>query len=120
MALSAQEKAKVVFYLGWSGLTIVTGSTQFNSVVNDRLNDSSDDGPIESRTRELLERLEGYDECLDEAKCRLSASKVQDITMNKDEIAQILKERKRVIRELSDHLDIPIVKSNSSMPSVKT
>lgn len=119
MALSADQKAKAIFYLGWSGLTLVSGSTQFNSVVNDRLNDADDGGPIESKSRELLERLEGYDECLEEAKCRLSASKVDNITLNKDEIRQILKERKRVVRELSDHLDIPIMKSSSMMASVK-
>ena len=37
MALTDKQKHDVVFKLGWSGLTIVTGSTQYNSVVNDRL-----------------------------------------------------------------------------------
>ncbi len=109
MALSDKDKHKVVFYLGWSGLTIVTGSTQYNSVVNNRL--AGLNVYIENTVKGLLARLETLDTRLDEAACRLSASEVDGITLNPDEILKLKSERKRLIRELSDHLDIPIEKS---------
>lgn len=107
MALSDSEKHNVVFYLGWSGLTIVTGSTQYNSVVNDRLG-STLNAEIERIVRGILDRLEMIDKKLDAAACRLSASEIQDIVLNPEEIRMLRSERKRLIRQLSDHLDIPI------------
>lgn len=109
MALTADQKHKVIFYLGWSGLTIVTGSTQYNSVVNNRLTEIT--AEIERIVLGLLERLEMLDSKLDAASCRLSASEVGDIVLNPEEIRMLRSERKRLIRELSDLLDIPIEKS---------
>lgn len=112
MALSVAEKHKVVFYLGWSGLTLVSNSTQYNSVINDRLRNLNDE--IERIVRGLIARLEAIDAKLDSALCRLTASEVQDIVLNKDEIPMLKKERKRLLRELSDHLDIPVTKSSGT------
>lgn len=109
MALSDKDKHRVIFYLGWSGLTIVTGSSQYNSVVNDRLGVVN--VQIESLTKGILSRLEMLDTKLEAAACRLAASKVDGIELNEDEIYKLRSERKRLIRELSDHLDIPIEKS---------
>ena len=111
MALTSKQKHKVIYYLGWAGLTIVDGSSQYNKVVVDRLGIllNSD---IENLIKGLLERLLMIDEALDAAICRLSASTVDNITMNPREIEQLKKERMRLIRELSDHLDIPIEKSS--------
>jgi len=109
MALTDKDKHRVIYYLGWSGLTIVTGSTQFNSVVTDRVSVSN--VQIESLVKGILTRLEKLDTLLDEALCRLSASEVDGIVLNEDEILKLRSERKRYIRELSDHLDIPIEKS---------
>lgn len=109
MALSDKDKHRVIFYLGWSGLTIVAGSSQYNSVVNDRLGVVN--VQIESLTKGILARLESLDTKLESAACRLSASEVDGIVLNEDEIYKLRSERKRLIRELSDHLDIPIEKS---------
>jgi hypothetical protein len=119
MALTAKQRAKVIYYLGWSGLTIVADSTHYNSVVNDRLGANDTDAEIERLTKDLLTRLEKCDAQLEDAKCRLAAAKVDSITMNKDEIAGLKKERMRLIRELSDHLDIPIMKSSSQQVSIR-
>ena len=112
MALTEREKHRTIFYLGWSGLTLVEDSTQFNSVVNDRLgtivkplNDE-----IERIVRGLLEKLAACDEQLESAKCRLAASRVDNIEMNPRELEMIRKERLKCIRELSDHLAIPIMR----------
>jgi len=117
VALSTKNKHKVIFYLGWSGLTIVDGSTQYNSVVVDRLGPSLTTD-IESIVKGLLERLETFDKCLDEAKCRLAASSVDNIDMNPREVEMLKKERMRLIRELSDHLAIPVTRSGSGSISV--
>lgn len=109
MALSDKDKHRVIFYLGWSGLTLVSGSTQYNSVVNDRLTGLNT--YIENLVKGLLERLETLDKRLDEAACRLSAKEVDGIVLNDEEICKLRSERKRLIRELSDHLDIEITKS---------
>ena len=120
MALSDKDKQKIVYYLGWSGLTLVEDSTQFNSVVNDRLGTIAKplNSIIEKQARDLLDCLEKVDSQLKEALCRLSASKVDNITLNQDEIRLLKGERRRYVRELSDHLDIPITKSSSGMVSV--
>lgn len=118
MALTAKQKARVIYYLGWSGLTIVTGSTHFNSVVNDRLGAADSNTEIERLVKDLLECLEQVDEKLKKAQCRLSASKVDTIVLNKDEIQMLKKERMRYIRELSDHLDIPIMRSSAQQVSI--
>ena len=117
MALTSPQKHRIIFYLGWSGQTIVSGSTQFNSVVNDRLSNNLN-ADIEKIVKEILEKLAKYDTALEAAKCRLSAKSVDKIEMNPDEIRMLRSERNRCIRELSDHLDIPIVKSGGSMHGV--
>jgi len=116
MALTDKEKHNVIFYLGWSGLTLVSGSTQYNSVVNDRLGNLN--VQIERIVRGLLTRLEAIDAKMEAATCRLSASEVDSIVLNKDELALLKKERMRIIRELSDHLAIPIEKSGGSQMNV--
>ena len=120
MALSDKQKHRVVFYLGWSGLTLVDGSTQFNSVVNDRLGVPAKplNADIEKIVREILDKLEEIDAQLKQARCRLSAKQVDGIKLNEREIEMLKKERWRCIRELSDHLDIPVTKSSSNMMSI--
>jgi hypothetical protein len=85
-------------------------------VVDDRVSALNTD--IESIVKGLLVRLEAMDKALDEAKCRLAASSVDNIEMNPREVEMLKKERMRLIRELSDHLDIPIMKSSGSNVTV--
>lgn len=118
MALTAKQKARTIYYLGWPGLTIVTSSTHFNSVVNDRLNVTDTEAEIERLVKELLTRLENCDDKLDKAKCRAAALSIDNLKLNPDEIRILKKERMRYVRELSDHLDIPIMKSSSNQVSI--
>ena len=117
MALTDKEKHNVTFYLGWPGLTLVTGSTHYNSVVNNRLG-ASLNSYIENLAKGLLSRLEKVDEQIEEARCRLSAESVDNIHMNKQELAMLRKERLKFIRELADLLDIPILRSGGGMVAV--
>ena len=117
MALTDKQKHQVIYYFGWPGLTLVSGSTHYNSVVNDRLG-SDLNSYIENLVKGLLERLEKVDEQIEEARCRLTAESVDNIKLNKDELAMLRKERIKFIREMADHLDIPILRTGGGMVSV--
>lgn len=113
MAFTEGEKATVIFYLGWPAKVLVATSQVFNSVVNDRLLGVPVDS--EGRVRKILKALKALDERLECAADRLSASQVDDITLNKDEIGALKGERLRYIRELSDLLDITIMRSGAGI-----
>lgn len=108
MALTDQEKTDIIFQLGWPGDTIIQGSTGYNNTITDRVNDLS--APIELRVRGLLARVFKVDAALEAAICRLSAKEVGDIVLRDDELYQLRREKKRILRELSDLLDIPIMR----------
>lgn len=111
MALSEQQKFDVVFHLGYSGKTIIETSTDYNSTVAKALLNLS--APIESRVGKLLERVALIDEKLCAALDRLAAKRVDTIEMRDDEIDRLRREKKAVLRELSDLLDIPMVRQGS-------
>jgi hypothetical protein len=107
VALTAQEKADVIYLLGWPGLTIVQDSTDYSKPIVDNLTVIS--SPMEVQVRALLTRLKNLEEKLAGASCRLSAKKIGDIELRDDEISQLKKERKRALKELSRLLDIPLL-----------
>ena len=116
MALNSKEQQQILRFLGWAGLTVVPDATHFNSVVNDRLGNNPKKPltiDIEREVKGILKRLLTIDEALEEALCRLTATKVDNVTTNKDEIRMLRGERKRWMRELSDILDIPMMRSGS-------
>lgn len=107
MALSDAQKHDVVMYLGWSGKSIVVGSTNYNSQVADRLINLT--APIEAQVVAYLDRLSAIDAKLDSAACRLSARRVDEIELNPDEIRMLRSERRRLARLLGRLLDIPLM-----------
>jgi len=121
MAISTKDQQKILRTLGWAGLTIVADSTHFNSVVNDRLGNNVQKpltSEIEREVKGLLERICRIEDSLDEAICRLSAKSVDKLVMNPDEIPMLKRELRRWARELSDLLDIPMMKSSGMSISV--
>lgn len=116
MALTDKQKHQAIRHLGWSAQTLIANSTQFNSVVNDRV--SFVNAQLERIAKELVDCIDQVDTQLKDAQCRVSTSKVDNMTLNEDEIPMLKKEKRRLIRELSDHLDIPIVKSGGVMVGV--
>lgn len=102
MALSQKQKTETLFYLGYPGLTIVQDSTHYSGIIDDRLEAASVTPEICAMVIQLLKKIKNFDDCLEKAKCRLAASKVDNITMNKDEIMMLNKERRRCIKELAD------------------
>lgn len=105
MALSDTQKAETVKYLGWSGKSIVVGSTNYNSQVADRLKNLTPD--IEAEVQCFLSDLHALDEKLKGSWCRLAAKRVDEIELNPDEILMLRSERRRLVRLLSQLLDIP-------------
>ena len=112
MALVSKEKQEILFFLGCPGKSIVENYQIFNSGVDDRLKGLTVD--IEVVVRAQLKALKNIDKKIICAEDRLSASKVDDITLNEREIELLRKERFRKIRELSDILDIVVNRQGAS------
>jgi hypothetical protein len=116
MALSAATQQTIVMYLGWSGKSIIEGSTNYNSQVADRLKNLTPE--LEANVIGLTEKITAIDQKLEGAACRLAAKRVDEIELNPDEIYWLRKERSRLIRLLSQLLDIPMMNGNGVNVSV--
>lgn len=101
MALSTKQRTEIIFHLGHPALILVEDSTFFSGIISDRLDAISANPDICKIALDLLKKIRHIDDCLEKAKCRLAASKVDNITMNDREIQQLLAERKRCIKELA-------------------
>ncbi len=106
MALTDAEKNDAMFRLGWDLKVLIPDSTSFSNIIAGRLNNLS--APMENIVRGTLKRLKAIQTQMDEALCRLTATKVDNITLNKDELSMLKKEFTRYARELSDTVCIPI------------
>ncbi len=116
MALSAAQQQDIVFYLGWSGKSIIVGSTNYNSQVADRLKNLTPE--LEVNVISLVDQLKAIDEKLGKASCRLAAKRVDEIELNPDEIYWLRKERMRLAKLLGQLLDIPLVSTGGVNVSV--
>ena len=113
MALSTTEKTKILKYLGWALKTIDATSTHYNSIVNSRLINLSNEALV--LIRGLLKQIESIDEAMQAALCRFSTSQVGDIKINNAEMEMLKKEYMKRIRELSDMLDIDIERTGGGV-----
>lgn len=109
MALSAQEKADVIFQLGWPGLSIVEGTTDYNKSIVDNLNNTST--PIDGQVRSLLTAIANIDTKIRSAPGRLLAKKIGDIELRDGELQALRSEKRSLCRELSQLLSIPMLRS---------
>lgn len=116
MAFSSQEKADIIFQLGWPGLTIVENTTDYSKIIVDRLTNAS--APMISQTRSLLTRIALIDEKIQASTSRMLAKQIGDIILRDGETSLLRSEKKAVLRELSDLLSIPIVRSGGVNVSV--
>lgn len=117
MALSNLDKVKIVTDLGYPGKTVYEGSILYTNWIDDRLTNL--EGEIETCVRGLMKRLKDMDEKLQKAVCRAGIAKVDNITFkSKDEELRALRaERRRILKEMSQILDIPL-QGGGSMGSV--
>lgn len=112
MALTQLEKVRAMRYLGWPAKTVISGTTHYNNIINNRFDGL--DSSSETVFREVMSRLECIDERLAKARARLAAAKVGDIELNENEVRELRSERIREIRELSDLVDIAVIKQGTS------
>jgi hypothetical protein len=117
MALSAQEQADVIFQLGWPGRTIVEGSTDYSGIIVSRLTNIST--PMVNQVRGLLARVVAIDGKLQSSTGRMLAKKIGDIELRDGEAGALRSEKRAVLRELSDLLDIPLQRSGGMMIPVR-
>lgn len=111
MALTDSEKLKVVRFLGWPGHVLTVGSSSYNSTVASRL--AALTVPMEEALRDLLEDIDDLDEKREAALCRASTKEVGDIVLNENELSILSTERKALLGEISDLIDIMIFPSSS-------
>lgn len=116
MALSSLQQNKIVQLLGYGGKTIQVGSVIYNKIINDRLQSVPPD--TESLVLDYLDSVQAIETQLLKAQKRLIAEKVGDIVLNKDELPDLRRERKRIVREMAALLDIPYQGPNGVNVSV--
>jgi len=104
MALNQSEKNDVIRLLGWPASTIVEGSSSYNRIITQRVSGLSEEA--ETDVRRMLERIEGLDLKLDKALDRLSLRSFAGIELNPEEVPMLRKERNRLIKELSQIVDV--------------
>ena len=113
MGFSNKDKGKILFYLGYSGLTLTEGSTHYSQIIADRLETLSESPEISRIIKRDLRVLESLDENIEKAKIRLSASQVDSITLNDQELRMLRRERKIHIKEMAKFIDLPVYSSRS-------
>lgn len=105
MALSQEDKYRVIFALCHTGKILEPNSTHFNSVINDRLNNLN--AFIESQVLSLLTKIEASKLALNSTG-KDNVKRIGDIELD-TELGRPLKIRElnRLLSELSNLLDIP-------------
>lgn len=116
MALSDENKSKIVYHLGYPGKTLVETSLQYDSRIVDRLTNL--DTFTESQAIALIGQIESIKTKLVASPESFKLKQVGDIVFNVDTgLVLQKKELRRYLKELSSLLDIPLV-GNSSMISI--
>lgn len=93
------ERARVRRYLGFSDR-----SQGLFTVLESTISSLSSEG--EEDVLNILDELTDIETKLSDARCRLKAARVEDITLNSDEIYALRDEGKRLVRDLSTVLGI--------------
>ncbi len=106
MALSEEDKFKVIFSLCHTGGVIIEGNTNFNSIINDRL--SIDNSYVEDQALALVEKINNLKGQLETGTKKDAVTQVGDIHFDtKVTRSSKTKELSRLLKELSNLLDIP-------------
>lgn len=105
MALTSAEKSEILFYLGWPGNTLDSTTTNYNSIVYDRITNLTED--TETLVRRVLAKIKKIDDKLMEAIDRFSTEEIDDIKLNPRERNLLRAEKKNYIQEISKLIDVP-------------
>lgn len=114
--LSATEIQSTVRWLGWPSKTVDEGSTHYSKIFTDRITTLSDEGI--AVVRDLLRKISETEEKIECARCRLAAEKVDGLVMNNREISQLHSLKTHYILELSEFVDLPVLKHSHHVHSL--
>ena len=121
MAFTSEEKHKIIRLLGWPGNTLNADSIMYNNIVTMRLLVTTPE--TEAEAMKLVDRVTSLDTKLEAAIDSTGVKRIDDIEFfgsaeGGTKIQELRKERKRLIREISDLLGIAILSSGGSMGNV--
>ena len=109
MALSNIEKTQILRRLGVPVGAIRMGSQYYSDYIDQKLKAPELTDEAETEAKGLLTRVVALDTQLADAPNRLKAASIGgEIQLNMDEIGQLRAERRRVLRELGDLLEISL------------
>lgn len=117
MALDQELKNKIIFHLGYPGKVLIASSTHYNSVVNSRLNN------LDVYTEDIVDGLIIQ---LDETRTKISSTqnkgnvkRIGDIEFDTARGSDFVTNHyRRLSKELSSLLDIPIMKRSSNLVGI--
>lgn len=108
MALSQETKHKIVFFLGYPGKVLIPGTTHFNKIVSNRMDNLNPF--IEDQVEKLLEKIEESRTNLESTQKKGNVKSIGDIHLDTSRTRSMVQaEYKRCLKELSCLLDIPMV-----------
>jgi hypothetical protein len=111
--LATDEKNRVLYHLNWPSSSIVENNTLYNSIIDDRLSDISNDGT--DNVLRLLEELEKAEQEYQKSLSCLKVEQADGIRMNLDHRYNIRSEYRRLQKKLSSLLSIPINNQGSGV-----
>jgi len=113
MALDQEAKQKALFHLCYPATSLIVGNVNFNSVVRDRLA-ITDEFVCETLENQLIE-LDVAHACIKKAKDCLKVIRVDDITMNENHLRNALSEYRRLQKEFSCSVDLPLLRKGGGV-----
>ena len=112
MALSSEDKQKIVFVLGYAGKILIPTSTHFNRIFSDRMENLNTF--IEDQVGELLELIDAARLKITATTSNGNVKKIDGIELDTTRTKSLATgDYKRLLHELSCLLDIPIVCINT-------
>ena len=107
MTLTATEQNNIIFYLGWPGKTLISGSTHYDQAIVTRM--ASLDTDTETNVRSLLTQIASVRTKFSASTSRMLVEQVGDIKLNTHEHAGLRGEYNRLLKDLAILLDIPLL-----------
>jgi len=106
MSLGEEDKFKVIFALCHTGGVIIKDNVNFNSIIDDRI--SIDNSYVEDQAMALVEKINALKDDLSSGTKKDAVTQIGDIHFDtKVTRASKTKELSRLLKELSNLLDIP-------------
>ena len=112
MALTNKEQQCIVFYLGWPSKTLDVDSTHYSKIFGDRLLNLDSDAEV--KIRNILTKIENIRAQLEDAACRFTTKKVDNIELREDEMEKLCALERKCVRWLSEYLDLPVMRKGGA------